>query len=180
MGMMSRIAAAWRALAGRRAAGSEAESDDEAVALRRDLAAAQLELQEARSALESERKRLAAAREGEAAAVREGVESQIEELLTRLAAPLSQLRMQEALLGAGKPVAAGDVMSVARSLAGAVEDAGLEPIGTPGGALTFDPETARPLQADAAIGPGDETVVRFIGYRYHGRVIRKALVEKGD
>ena len=178
MGLIERCVAAWRALVGPRGA-ARTETDDEAVALRRDSATARLELQEARDRLTAESARLAAMREGQTAAVRDAVDSQLEELFTRLAAPLSQLRMQDALLNAGKPVAAADVMSVSRSLADAVEEAGLEPIGSPGEPLPFDPETSRPLRADAVIEAGEEALVRFVGYRYHGRVIRKALVEKG-
>jgi molecular chaperone GrpE (heat shock protein) len=106
----------------------------------------------------------------------ERVESELEELFERQAAPLSQLRMQAGLMENGQDVDAQDVMALGRKLANAIEEAGLEPIGSPGGTLEFDPDLARPLGAGPDMQRGDPVVVKFVGYRYAGRVIRKALV----
>jgi len=46
--------------------------------------------------------------------------------------------------------------------------------------IPFDPEVAQPLGENAQIAPGDSVRVRCIGYRYHGRMLRKALVEREE
>jgi len=176
MSLVKRFSAAWWALVGTSAPAQERE-EDPAVALRRDLAAARLELQEAKEALAAERSRAAALEKAQVAQVREGVESRLEELFAGLAAPLSQLRTQAALLDSGTAVAASDVMILARRFADMAEGTGLEPIGNVGEAALFDPGIAQPLGSDSSMEPGDPVTVRFIGYRFHGRVLRKALVE---
>jgi molecular chaperone GrpE (heat shock protein) len=145
--------------------------------LQRDLAATRIELQEARAALATERARIVALEQAQAAQVRDQVESHLEALFTALAAPLSQLRLQAALLEAGTAVAAADVMALARRCIGEIERAGLEPIGVTGEVIQFAPESAQPLTEGGRLTPGDRVRVRFVGYRYHGRVLRKALVE---
>ncbi len=176
MSLVKRLAAAWRALRGE--SEQEQVQDGEAVvALRRELAAARLDLQETQAALAAERRHRHAIESSKAAAVQEAVESRLEALFTQLAAPLSQLRMQESLLDSGRDVAGSDVMAVARSFADAVTAAGLDPIGTPGEKLGFDPETCQLLSGGEVPASGQEVVVRFPGYRYRRRVLRKALVE---
>ena len=176
MNLMQRLSTAWHVLVSPSASGVETE-DEPTVALRRDLATAQLELQESRDALRAALARADALEKAQAAQVRDGVESHLETLFADLAAPLSQLRMQAALLAAGTVVAASDVMTLARRCAEVVEGAGLEAIGATGEMMPFDPEIAQPLAGDVQMAPGDTVHVRFIGYRYHGRVLRKALVE---
>ena len=178
MTVLRRLVDAWRALLTGPPEKPCQEDDDVAVALRRDLAEAQLQLQEARDSLAVERKRLAAVEQAKASEVADGVAAQMEALLERLAAPLSQLRMQDALLEAGTDVAARDVMALVRTLARVVEDAGLEPIGEAGSVMPFDPDVAQPLGAAGDLAAGDEVQIKFIGYRYQGKVIRKALVER--
>ena len=170
MQLMQRLSTAWRALVC--PAPPPAAMDDEpAVALRRDLAATRLALQEAQAALATERARLAALEQAQAAQVRDRVASQLEALFATLAAPLSQLRLQAALLDVGTAVAATDVMALARRCMAEIECAGLEPIGATGEVVQFDPALAQPLTERAQIGPGDTVRVRFVGYRYHGRVL---------
>lgn len=147
------------------------------VAMKRDMATLRLELQETRDRLAKERLRLSNLEKNQASQVEELVGLQLEKLFTRLSASLSQLRMQSALLEKGIPVSAKDVMILAQHFADTVQEAGLEPIGTPGDVILFDPEIAQPLTTGAVFNTGEQVVVRFIGYRYRGRVIRKALVE---
>jgi len=186
MSLIKRLAAAWKVIRGRaphpdpllEEEREQIRDDEGTMSLRRQLAAARLDLQEARDALAAERSRRAAVEGGQTAAVREAVESRQEALFTQLAAPLLQLRMQDALLEAGRDVAARDVMAVARSFTDAVAAAGLEPIGMPGEKVRFDPETCQMLSGGEAPARGQEVLVRFPGYRYNRRVLRKALVER--
>lgn len=172
------LSKAWQALI-RPALPQEEQEDERTVTLRRDLASTRLELQEVQEALAAARAQITALEKAQTTQIQEGIESALEKVFTPLAAPLSQLRTQAALLEAGTPVAAADVMTLARQFVTMVERAGLEPIGVPGEMIAFDPEIAQPLGGDSRIAAGDMVRVRFIGYRYHGRVLRKALVEPG-
>lgn len=178
MRLVTRLSTVWRALMRPSSPLQAMDEDEPVVGLRRDLAAARLELQEARDALAAERARAAALENAQAAQIRDGIASHLEALFGDLAAPLSQLQMQAALLDAGTAVAASDVMALARRCATVIERAGLEPVGTTGAVIRFDPEVAQPLGTNDQMKPADSVRVRCIGYRYHGRVLRKALVER--
>jgi molecular chaperone GrpE (heat shock protein) len=69
-------------------------------------------------------------------------------------------------------------MALARQLTEAIEMAGLEPIAEFGKEVSFDPHMYEPLAADRSFSAGESVVVRFVGYRYKGRILRKALVER--
>jgi molecular chaperone GrpE (heat shock protein) len=178
MNLVQRLSHAWRALMSPSLPPDERE-DELTVTLRRDLATTRLELQEVQEALAAARAQITALEKAQTTQIREGIESALEKVFTPLAAPLSQLQMQAALLEAGTAVAATDVMTLARQFATMVERAGLEPISVTGETIAFDPEIAQPLGGGSQIETGDMVRVRFIGYRYHGRVLRKALVEPG-
>lgn len=177
MTIRQRLSHAWRALMSPSLLQEERE-DELTVTLRRELATTRLELQEMQEALAAARVQISTLEKAQATQIRDGIESALEQLFTSLAAPLSQLRMQAALLDSGTAVAATDVMTLARQFATMVERAGLEPIGVTGETIAFDPEIAHPLGGGSQIEAGDMVRVRFIGYRYHGRVLRKALVEQ--
>ena len=92
--------------------------------------------------------------------------------------PLSQLRMQHFLMEAGKDIPSRNIMVLVKQLAEVVEKAGLEPISRSGEEILFDTRIAEPLAADTAFAEGEVVVTKFNGYRYRGRIIRKALVAK--
>jgi len=108
MGVLERLRAAVSAFR----CATPPSADDELLDLRRDVAAARLELQETQAALERERARVRSLEAGRAEAVREGTEARVEQLLQALAAPLSQLRTQGYLLREDKPVQVTDVLAV--------------------------------------------------------------------
>lgn len=170
MNLVERIADACRVLLGKPSQG-ETLAAEEIASLKRTVANTSLELQEARSAMTSFRG-MVEEMEGRA-----GATDPLEEIFTRVAGPLSQLRLQDALIGAGKEISGKSVMVLASEVAGILEGAGLEPIGSVGEATDFDPSLDEPLAAGLALSPGAPVVVRFIGYRYKGEVLRKALVE---
>jgi molecular chaperone GrpE (heat shock protein) len=149
---------------------------DENVSLKRDLAKLGFELVEAKEAIDALRSRLTNMEVGRINSGRE----QLESLLYDLAAPVAQLRMQQQLVNSGKEVSGRSIMALASQVADLLERTGLEPIGETGQEIHFDPQTAEPLAADVIFSPGQTVVIRFIGYQYQGRIIRRALVEGRD
>ena len=177
MGIGKRIAALCRAVFGGK---PKSQDDEEALGLKRDLAASRLDLQEARNALEKERARLQTLESGQSANVSQSTEARLMAVFTTPAAPLSQLRTQERLIETGTAIAASDVMALAGQIERALCEHGLEPICEPGTQVSYDPETMSPMSAQAALSQGAPVTIRFIGYRYAGAVVRKALVERGE
>jgi molecular chaperone GrpE (heat shock protein) len=107
-----------------------------------------------------------------------GLQAELTQLLTDLAAPLTQLRTQAHLLEAeGRPVAARDVLTVARRLTRSLEDYGLQLEDTVGAQTAFDPNLHEALSGASALQPGQAVIVRFSRVSLNGRVLRKAGVE---
>lgn len=172
MNLVDRIADAWQVLLGKPSNG-EALAAEEIASLKRAGANLTIELQEAKTAVTSLRSMVEEMehRHGTAAT------DPLEEIFAQVVGPLSQLRLQESLIGGGKQISGQSVMVLASEVGGILEGAGLEPIGRVGEATEFDPALAEPLAAGVALSPGATVVVRFIGYRYKGEVLRKALVD---
>jgi molecular chaperone GrpE (heat shock protein) len=114
-----------------------------------------------------------------AEAVRAQAERQAERLMAGLAAPVAQLLTQAHRLEIeGEPVQAKDVLAAVSRLVRALEGEGLQPEGRVGETAGFDPNRHEPLGGDAALTPGQQVIVRFVGVSYRGRLIRKAEVER--
>lgn len=145
-----------------------------------EAAGLRLELQEARALLEQSRARADALEASAAQSVRQSVDARLERLLTGLASPIAQLRMQAHLMESGREVSARDVMALADGIASGVEQMGLERTCQPGERTEFDPETMAPLRAGEDIGAGDPVTVKLIGFRHVGSVLLKALVERSS
>jgi molecular chaperone GrpE (heat shock protein) len=173
MNIRKRLVNAWAALRGRPPAEAR-ELRRELLVLQREFAEVRLELVDSRQAMNLFRKRI----EDMGSDTSVPVDDTLEALLEDLVSPLSQLRMQAALLESGRQISGGSVMALARQLVEALENAGLEPLGAFGREIPFDPQTCDPLAADMVFHPGETVVTRFIGYRYRGRILRKALVER--
>ncbi len=110
--------------------------------------------------------------------VRERVGAQMERMLTDAAAPVAQLLTQAYLVEVEeRPVAARDVLAVARRLVRSLEDVGLTVEGRIGERVAFDPARQEPLSAAALPERGQMVAVRFVGVAYRGKVLRKAGVE---
>ena len=171
--VFNRLADAWAALLGKPSTEAQAVRN-EMVSMKRELAGIKLDLHDAREALALYRSRIAG-RDSEDTHL---LNDALEDLFAGIAPALSQLRMQAALMESGRDISATSVMALARQLAEAVELAGLEPIAEFGREVSFDPQICEPLAADLSFSPGEAVVVRFIGYRYKGRILRKALVER--
>ncbi len=179
MSLGQRLSAAWQALCGQAPQQEQGPPPDEAVlSLQSQVGGLNLDLQKAQDELARQRQRLAAQEEQQAALVTDTVAGRLEDIFTSLAGPLSQLRTQQALLEGGKEIAGRDVMALAKNFAQTLESAGLQAIGQTGGQMAFDSETAKPLSAKSQIEPGEMVTVKFIGYRFNNKVVRKAMVER--
>ena len=167
-----RLADSWAVLTGRPSSG-EIALQEEVVTLKRRLGELGLELQDAINTVAAQRTALEERSREESGSDSDG----LADLFAALAPPLSQLRMQASLLEAGKDISGRSVMALAVQLADILEQAGLDPIGTNGHPIAFDPRTCDPLVSGTSFTPGSEVTVRIIGYAYKGQVIRKALVD---
>lgn len=174
MRVRDRFSAAWSAFLGRPSR-EIVKAQEELVSMRRELADVRLDLRGARETLTDLRSRL---EELESGHDDYAPDDRFQELLEDLAAPLSQLGMQHSLMEAGKDIAARNIMVLVKQLAEIAEKAGLEPISRAGEEILFDTRIAEPLAADTAFSEGEIVVTKFNGYRYRGRIVRKALVAK--
>ncbi len=104
-------------------------------------------------------------------------QAQVEQLVSGIAAPLSQLSTQIHLLAKGQAVQSRDMSAVAQRLVAALVDNGLVLEGQIGEVVPFDPDRHEPLNADQMLQPGQSVVVRFCGVSYRGRLLHKASVE---
>jgi molecular chaperone GrpE (heat shock protein) len=173
MGLVKRLSDALSALLGKPTE-EVLNTRDEMLSLNRELAEAKLELAESRENLAAYRKKI---EEMEVAAPL-GMGDPLESVFHDLASFLSQLRMQASLMDAGREISGNSVMVLAKQVLDVVEKAGLEPIAAFGKEVPFDAQTCEPLAADISFLPGEPVVVRFVGYRYKGRIVRRALVER--
>ncbi len=173
MPILDRIIDAWLALIGKPSAEVRAAAD-EIASLNSDVARLNLDLRDAQETVSALREKLSELESHASQCSSDGLEG----LFGKLAAPLSQMRLQDSLIATGKEVSGASVMALARQLMNAIESAGLEPIGACGEEIPFDSERCGPLSAYRSFSPGEPVVVRFIGYQYNGRVVRKALVEE--
>lgn len=104
----------------------------------------------------------------------------LEEILRELVGPLSQLRLQAFLLEKGGDISSRSIMALARQVMERLERTGLEVIGAVGEEVSFDPQMYEPLNNEISFIQGDRVVIRFVGYRYQGAIMRRALVEKAE
>jgi molecular chaperone GrpE (heat shock protein) len=109
------------------------------------------------------------------------VDARFQRLLADLAAPLVQIATQVHLVEVEqRPVAANDILAIARRLLRTLEDHGLRLDGPVGAAAPFDPAHHELLAGGAAPTPGEPIVIRFAGTSYRDIVLRKAGVERTE
>ncbi len=156
-----------------------AESQDHTDCLRREQALRLdgLELRERVAHLQADLER---ERRAQTAQVSDRVTAQLTPLMAAVAVPAAQLVAQTALAEAGRDVAARDVLAVARRLVTALEAAGLSLVGTPGDAVTYDPDRHEPLSREGHLSPGDVVVVRLPAVHWQGQVLCRAGVMARD
>ena len=158
---------------------AQQQADERLLALEREAQGLRLELAERDRMVANLKGELERQRGGESARVGEMMQTRMERLLTDVATPVAQLLTQKHLLEVdGKPVQAKDILVVASRLVRALEDEGLTLECSVGETVSFDPNRHEPLSTHAALTPGQQVVVRFVGVAYQGKLLRKAGVEK--
>lgn len=172
MSIVFRLGDAWRALMGRPSQ-RESAMHDELVSLRRRLSHLERELKEARDTAAIQRSRLDQLETVSSAASG----NSLERLFEGLAAATSQLRMQGSLMAVGHEISGRSIMALANQVIAVLENHGLEPIGVTGEQVAFDPTMCQALSAETEFQAGAAVTIKFIGYRYNGRVLRRALVD---
>ncbi|HNR32253.1 MAG TPA: hypothetical protein PKI11_15285 [Candidatus Hydrogenedentes bacterium] len=100
-------------------------------------------------------------------------------LFKRLAGSLSNLATLEALDRSGRPVEAGDLLSLFEGLMKELRKAGLEQIGDVGEEAGFD-AAAHQRMSGGGVHPGTPVVVEMPGYRLGETVILKAMVRSKE
>jgi molecular chaperone GrpE (heat shock protein) len=154
-----------------------ATTDEQVLALQRDLQLVRLELQEREQAITRLQQEVERQRSGSSARLSEAVQVHFEQLLADAASPVSQLATQVHLLEVeGKPVQARDVLAVAKRLVRLLEDHGLALVGEVGQVVSFDPNQHEVTQSSFSLTAGQPVVIRFAGVTYQGKLLRKAGV----
>ena len=134
-----------------------------------------LDLEEARKLADSLRRELDYERNSRAEAVASSLAATLEPSMKDAVPYLGQLSLQALLLDKGTPVAAKDVMALARALAKVFEKQGLCPASNPGETVSYDP-ALHTIQG-GAIQPGAAVKICIPGYTFRGKLLKKALVE---
>ncbi len=90
---------------------------------------------------------------------------------------LTQLPSLQAAVRSGAGIPVEDVIEFMSLLPERFGELGFAPIGQVGERTSFDPRLHLPAgDADASLRSGDPVEVRFVGYRYHDRILQRALV----
>lgn len=160
-----------------RSPSTQSQEDEQLLALERQIQNLQLELAERDQLVDKLKQELERQRNSESDRFTNAVQTQVEQMLTDTAAPVTQLLTQAHLLQEGKPVQAKDVLAVAKRLIRTLEDSGLTLTGNVGETVSFDSNLHEPLSVNTSLTPGVSVVVKFVGVSYQGKVIRKAGVE---
>ena len=153
------------------------QEDERSLALERQIQNLRLELAERNQLVDKLKQELERQRTSESDRLTNAVQTQVEQVLSDTAAPVTQLLTQAYLLEQGKPVQAKDVLVVAKRLIRALEDNGLTITGSVGKTVSFDSNLHEELSTSTSLAPGGAVVVKFVGICYQGKVIRKAGVE---
>lgn len=138
--------------------------------LRLDLAESQHKVEQFKDELERSHNR---AKQDRATATA----AQFERLFSDLAAPAAQLHTQIYMVdNEGKILQARDVLVVAKSLLRSLQNQGLVFAGQVGECVAFDPNLHEPLSLQDQPQPGQQSILRFVGVSYQGRLLKKAGV----
>lgn len=150
--------------------------DGALVELRRDAQALRVDLAERDEQVRRLRAEVEYLRAGEEARTQAALDSLLESLFTGLASPASQLLAQAHILAQGGELRARDVVLVGQQLVDTLEDHGMTALGRAGEETLYDEALHQPLD-DTRLAPGARVTVRFPGFRFRGRVVRKAMVQ---
>ncbi len=159
------------------------EVDEDVLTLRRRVQELRLALQEQERVVDRLKADLARERQGSSTYASEAADAALVRLAGDMAAPASQLLLQDHLLAEGQTVRAADVMAVARQMVRAMEGYGVTFSGQVGAIAAFDPDLHQPLSlasASSTLARGQRVRVLVPGVAYRGRLLRRAGVELAE
>jgi molecular chaperone GrpE (heat shock protein) len=150
-------------------------SGEQLVQCRAEIASLQMDLQERDREIQEMRSEYATLEAAKERAATGAGQDELERLFKRLAGPLANLTALSAMADAGQEVAAGDLISLIRSLEKELARCGLEPIGQVGQQTSFDLATHQRMSG-GAVRAGTPVTVQLPGYRMGTKILAKVLV----
>ena len=147
--------------------------------LQNQLKTQQLELQEQQKQVILLRQELDRLRQNQKGLLKESSDILLEGLYSQLAPAIVQLITQDYLvMDQNKTIDAKEILKVDERLISSLVQNGLEVYEQPGQQVSFDPNSHSALSTANAPQPGQAVIIRFVGLSFHGKIIRKAGVEK--
>ena len=159
------------------------EVDEDLLSVRRRVQELRLALQERERTVERLKADLARQRRGGSTRASAAADVALMRLAEDVAAPASQLLLQEHLLAEGQAVRVVDVMAIARQMVRALEGHGLVFSGEVGAIEAFDPDLHQPLAVGSVSSvPARGQRVRILvpAVAYGSRLLRRAGVEVAE
>lgn len=141
----------------------------------RTLAALRLQLEERNREVERVKKEYALQREQARLQGEQAVGDALEGIVRECAAPLATLAAMEARHRKQGDLHPPDLFRVVASLQTPLARRGMEQIGQVGEELSYDPALHQVLD-NARLEPGDSVRIRFVGFRFNGKLVSKAQV----
>jgi len=157
------------------AAAAAAPEDEQAAEARARTATLEMDLRERDERIEKLRSEYEALRAERDRAVGRAGQDQVEQLLKRLAGPLSNLIALTQLAEAGQEIEVNDLVSLVRGVGKELTRAGLEAVGTVGEESRFDVALHQRMSG-GAVREGTAVIIRLPGYRLGEKVLLKAMV----
>jgi molecular chaperone GrpE (heat shock protein) len=149
--------------------------DEQAAQWHARAASLEMELAERDRQIEHMRSEYAALQAARARAEAGAGQEQLERIFKKLVDPLANLAALTAMADAGREVEAVDLIQLFRNLEKELHRAGLEPIGKPGEAATFDVARHQRMSG-GAVRDGVVVTVHIPGYRLGEKILMKAMV----
>lgn len=146
------------------------------------LANTKADLKECEERVERLQKEYALERERSDHAAGNAAEKEFADFVRKTASSLVNLDTMKARAARGEEVRVQDMIKVADTFVRLLQERGLEPIATVDDEVPFDTSQHQRMSGSAPT-EGDPVRVRFVGYRFHGKIIAKAMVtqkEGGD
>jgi molecular chaperone GrpE (heat shock protein) len=99
------------------------------------------------------------------------------DLFARVKLALIQMPSLQLAIRSGKAITVQDIIDVYTPVEIGFSEAGFEKVGDAGDIVSFDPQLHNMVGSSArVVNPGDKVRIRYVGYRYRGRLVCKAEV----
>jgi len=171
-GFSRRLARAWRVLAGDPGGGAAPPGG-----LAARVAALEIELKDRDERLKRTRHEFELERGRADSEVAGAGQAELLEAVRRLAPTLANLEAMRHRHAEGLEVRIEDLFKLVGRLEGELASRGLERLGQCGTEVPFDPREHKRLSG-GDLNDGDPVRVRFVGYRFAGKVLAKAMVTR--